>query len=90
MVRHSVQGRWIVDEPIAAATRGMALNPITKPVMTRQPPSNLWRGTKHQPRGLMIQPARFMMPAQVCPSSLKQCVGQGHESGKTPGQRVHG
>src|SRR5664280_2955594 len=56
MGRHSVQNRWIEGEPIAAATRGRALNPITKPVMTRQPPSNRWRRTKHQPRGFMVQP----------------------------------
>jgi hypothetical protein len=56
MVCYSVQNRWIEGEPIAAATRGRALNPITKPVMTRQPPSNRWRRTKHQPRGFMVQP----------------------------------
>jgi len=56
MVRHPVQNHWIEGEPIAAATRGRALNPITKPVMTRQPPSNRWRRTKHQPRGFMVEP----------------------------------
>ena len=69
MVCHSVQGRRIVGEPVVAM-RGMAQNPITKPVMTRQLPSNLWRGSKLQPIGLMILVLRFMMPAQGCPPWL--------------------
>ena len=35
--------------------RGMVLNPITMPVMATQPQSNLWRRTKHQPRGFMVE-----------------------------------
>jgi hypothetical protein len=63
MVHYSVQSRWNVGEPVAATMRGLVLNPHAKPGMTGQPPSNLWRGTRHQPRGFMIQLARFMMPA---------------------------
>ena len=56
MACHSVQRPRIVGEPVAATVRGMALNPITKPVIATQLQSNLWRRTKHQPRGFMVEP----------------------------------